>query len=69
MKRFLPMAALALGALALGACDGPRTNSAYNNSGQSATPMMPAEPTSPQWLNPAPDAKPAPASQGVTSTR
>ena len=66
MKRFLPMAALALGALALGACDKPRTNSAYNNSGQSATPLMPAEPPT-QATAPAPDANPAPAPQAVTS--
>ena len=55
MKRLLPVAAIALAALTLAACDKPRTNSAYNNSGASATPLMPADPPS-QALTAAPDA-------------
>ena len=43
MKRLHPVAAIALVALTLAACDRPRTNSAYNNSGSSATPLMPAD--------------------------
>lgn len=55
MKRLLPLAAIALVALNLAACDKPRTNSAYNNSGTSATPLMPAELPS-QAVTAAPDA-------------
>ena len=55
MKRLLPVAAIALVALTLAACDKPRTNSAYNNSGASATPLMPADPPS-QAVPAAPDA-------------
>ena len=47
-------------ALTLAACDKPRTNSAYNNSGKSATPLMPADP--PPALTAAPDAAATPAS-------
>jgi hypothetical protein len=43
MKRILTVAALAAVALAPPACDKPGTKSAYNNSGQSATPAMPAQ--------------------------
>ena len=67
MKRLLPVAALALSALAIGACDKPRTNSAYNNSGQSATPLMPAAPPA-QAAAPAPEATAAPAPQPATSS-
>ena len=42
MRSFLPVAALAAAALAVAACDKPRTQSAYINSGTSATPAMPA---------------------------
>jgi len=55
MKRLLPVAAIALVALTLAACDKPRTNSAYINSGASATPLMPADPPS-QAVTAAPDA-------------
>ena len=55
MKPIHPVAAIALVALTLAACDRPRTNSAYNNSGASATPLMPADPPS-QAVTAAPDA-------------
>ena len=55
MKRTFPVAAIALVAFNLAACDQPRTNSAYNNSGASATPLMPADPPS-QAVAAAPDA-------------
>ena len=42
MRSILPVAALAAAALAVAACDKPRTQSAYINSGASATPAMPA---------------------------
>ena len=65
MKRHLPVAAIALAALTLAACDQPRTNSAYNNSGASATPLMPANPPA-ETAPAAPDA-PAPAQSAVTT--
>ena len=43
MKTILSMAAVAAAALGRAACDKPQTRSAYNNSGASATPAMPAE--------------------------
>ena len=43
MRYLLSVAAVAAAALAVAACDKPRTQSAYNNSGVSATPAMPAE--------------------------
>jgi hypothetical protein len=42
MRPILPLAALVAAAFAAGACEKPGTQSAYNNSGQSATPAMPA---------------------------
>ena len=42
MRSIIPVAALAAMALAIAACDKPRTQSAYINSGTSATPAMPA---------------------------
>lgn len=66
MKRLLPVAAIALVALTLAACDKPRTNSAYNNSGTSATPLMPADPPSPA-LTAAPDATATAASPAESS--
>jgi hypothetical protein len=43
MRQILPVAVLAAAALAVAACDKPaRPDSAYINSGQSATPAMPA---------------------------
>ena len=45
MRPILPVAALAAAALAVAACDKPQTQSAYNNSGASATPAMPASRT------------------------
>lgn len=58
MRKILPLAAAAAAALALGACDKPRTNSAYINSGQSATGAMPAEPLAPPQT---PEQAPPPA--------
>lgn len=69
MKRLLPVAAIALVALTLAACDKPRTSSAYNNSGTSATPLMPADPPS-QAVAAAPDAAgtaASPAQSAVTT--
>lgn len=43
MRFLLPVAAVAAAALAVAACDKPGTQSAYNNSGASATPAIPAE--------------------------
>lgn len=43
MRFLIPVAAVAAAALAVAACDKPRTQSAYINSGASATPAMPAE--------------------------
>jgi hypothetical protein len=65
MKRLLPVAAIALVAFNLAACDKPRTNSAYNNSGASATPLMPADPPS-QGVTAAPDAAATAASPAET---
>jgi hypothetical protein len=67
MKRHLPVAAIALVALTLAACDQPRTNSAYNNSGTSATPLMPADPPS-QAVTAAPDAAATAASPATVTT-
>jgi hypothetical protein len=66
MKRLLPVAAIALVALNLAACDKPRTNSAYNNSGTSATPLLPADPPS-QAVTAAPDAAATAASPAETT--
>ena len=68
MKRLLPVAAIALVAINLAACDKPRTNSAYNNSGASATPLMPATPPS-EAVSAAPEAAAAaaPAQSAVTT--
>jgi hypothetical protein len=41
MKRILTVAALAAAALGVAACEKPGTNTAYLNSGASATPAMP----------------------------
>ena len=65
MKRLLPVAAIALVVLNLAACDMPRTNSAYNNSGASATPLMPATPP-PEAATAAPNAS-ATAQSAVTT--
>ena len=46
MRFLLEVAAVAAAALGLAACDKPLTQSAYNNSGASATPAMPAEQSS-----------------------
>jgi hypothetical protein len=43
MRFLLRVAAVAAAALAVAACDKPRTQSAYINSGTSATPAMPAQ--------------------------
>ena len=54
MRKLVPLAALAA-ALAVAACDKPRTqSSAYNNSGASATPAMPAEQPAQAATTPAP---------------
>ncbi len=69
MKPIHPVAAIALVALTLAACDKPRTNSAYNNSGASATPLMPADPPA-QSVVAAPDAAATaatPAESAVTT--
>ena len=42
MRILLPVAVVAAAALGLAACDKPQQKSAYNNSGASATPAMPA---------------------------
>jgi len=77
MKTILSMAAVAAAALGLAACDKPaNTKSAYINSGQSATPAMPATSTPSQPATvastqplgqPAPSQEPAPA-QAPSST-
>lgn len=43
MRFLIPVAAVAAAALSVAACDKPRTQSAYINSGTSATPAMPAQ--------------------------
>ena len=64
MRSIVPVAALAA-ALAVAACDKPRTqSSAYNNSGASATPAMPAEPPARQAAAPA---EPQPTTSPATS--
>ncbi len=67
MKRLLPVAAIALVAINLAACDKPRTNSAYNNSGASATPLMPANPPSAATDTPEAAGTVAPAQSAVTT--
>ena len=78
MKTILSMAAVAAAALGLAACDKPAgTKSAYINSGQSATPAMPATSTPSQPATvpsteplgqPAQPDSSAPQPQSTTST-
>lgn len=60
MRKILPLAAAVAAALVLGACDKTGANSAYINSGQSATAAMPAEPLSAPALSPPEQAAPPP---------
>ena len=69
MRKLVPVAALAA-ALAVAACDKPRTqSSAYNNSGASATPAMPpaSAPSETAETVPKPLASQAPAVSDTTS--
>ena len=59
MRRILPVAVLAVAALAAAACEKPGTKSAYLNSGADATPAMAAVETQSKWgAAPAEPAKP-----------
>ena len=67
MRKLVPVAALAA-ALAVAACDKPRTqSSAYNNSGASATPAMPAEPPAQQASAPVEPQQPQATTSPATS--